>query len=273
MIQVKEISGAATKAGVKDIQIEKDYVISWILYGIAEIPFLKENLIFKGGTVLKKAYFPAYRFSEELEFSIKGGFNPEDIKSVFSELIKIVFEKSGITLSLKGDTREDANYYNFGISYKGPLGGSASGKNIRVDIAKNELVYNPPVEKEIASTYSDLVNKKVYLLCYTLDEIVAEKMCSLMQRTSSRDIYDIWYLLEMDGHVIEDCIFTFQEKAKLKKLDPKDLKGIIEKNVQGFAKHWRDHLSHQMKKVPDYHDTWRSLEKYWRRYQRFIEAM
>jgi hypothetical protein len=30
---------------------------SWILYGISQNAFLHENLIFKGGTVLKKAYF------------------------------------------------------------------------------------------------------------------------------------------------------------------------------------------------------------------------
>jgi predicted nucleotidyltransferase component of viral defense system len=152
------------------------------------------------------------------------------------------------------------------------LGGSGSGKEIRIVIGKNELVYNPPVEKEISIPYSDLVNEKFSLLCYTLDEIVAEKMRSLMQRSSSRDVYDVWYLLEMDGHVIEDCIFAFQEKARFKNVDPKILKITVEKKVQDFAKHWRDHLSYQMKTVPDYHDVWRELEKYWRRYQKFIDA-
>lgn len=270
MIKAKEISTAASKASVKEIQIDKDYVISWILFGIANNLFLKENLVFKGGTVLKKAYFPAYRFPDELEFTFKGDFAVEGIKNAFSETIKWVHEKSGITLFLRGDVREDADNYNFGISYKVPWPSAGPGKEIRVEIGKNELVYYPPVEKEISIPYSDLANEKFSLLCYTLDEIVAEKMRSLMQRNSSMDVYDVWYLLEMDGHVIEDCIFAFQEKARFKKMDPNKLKATVERKVQDFAKHWRDHLGPQMKTVPDYHDVWRELDKYWRRYQKFI---
>lgn len=31
---------------------------------------LSKNLVFKGGTVLKKAYFEDYRFSEDLDFTL-----------------------------------------------------------------------------------------------------------------------------------------------------------------------------------------------------------
>ncbi len=72
MIQPGEIQSIAGKDGVRDTQIEKDYVISWVTYGIANNPFLKENMVFKGGTVLKKVYFPDYRFSEDLDFTFTG---------------------------------------------------------------------------------------------------------------------------------------------------------------------------------------------------------
>lgn len=70
MIKSGEIQSIAAKYKVRDRQIEKDYVISWILYGISRSDFLLKNLAFKGGTVLKKAYFPEYRFSEDLDFSL-----------------------------------------------------------------------------------------------------------------------------------------------------------------------------------------------------------
>ena len=89
MIKVKEISSTTAKAHVGDIQIEKDYVISWLLYGIANNPFLKEHLLFKGGAVLKKAYFPAYRYSDDLEFTFQGDFTVDAIKFAFSETIKV----------------------------------------------------------------------------------------------------------------------------------------------------------------------------------------
>lgn len=43
--------------------IEKDYVLGWILAGIAEADNLKNHWVFKGGTCLKKCFFESYRFS------------------------------------------------------------------------------------------------------------------------------------------------------------------------------------------------------------------
>lgn len=53
MIQPKEISRMATRYKVRDTQIEKDYVLSWLLFSIARQPLLRKALVFKGGTALK----------------------------------------------------------------------------------------------------------------------------------------------------------------------------------------------------------------------------
>ncbi|GAI46757.1 unnamed protein product, partial [marine sediment metagenome] len=49
--------------------IEKDYILSWVLAGIAANKKLQNKLVFKGGTALKKCYFGNYRFSEDLDFT------------------------------------------------------------------------------------------------------------------------------------------------------------------------------------------------------------
>ncbi len=49
--------------------LEKDYLLSWVLAGMSQVPVLQETLVFKGGTALKKCYFRGYRFSEDLDFS------------------------------------------------------------------------------------------------------------------------------------------------------------------------------------------------------------
>ena len=49
--------------------LERDYLLSWVLAGISRVELLRENLIFKGGTALKKCWFGDYRFSEDLDFS------------------------------------------------------------------------------------------------------------------------------------------------------------------------------------------------------------
>ena len=57
MIKAGEIQQIANRLGIRDTQIEKDYVIGWILKGISENDYLRERLLFKGGTALRKIYF------------------------------------------------------------------------------------------------------------------------------------------------------------------------------------------------------------------------
>ena len=49
--------------------IERDYLLSWFLAGISQVPTLFDTLVFKGGTALRKCYFDDYRFSEDLDFT------------------------------------------------------------------------------------------------------------------------------------------------------------------------------------------------------------
>jgi len=70
MIKPAEIQQKARATGVRDQQIEKDYILSWILKGIAQHAILSKVIVFKGGTVLKKIYFEDYRFSEDLDFTL-----------------------------------------------------------------------------------------------------------------------------------------------------------------------------------------------------------
>jgi predicted nucleotidyltransferase component of viral defense system len=57
MIKPGEIQKIANRLGIRDTQIEKDYVIGWVLRGISINTYLKERLIFKSGTSLEKYIF------------------------------------------------------------------------------------------------------------------------------------------------------------------------------------------------------------------------
>ncbi len=57
MIRPCEIQKLANKNKIRDKQIEKDYIISWVLLGISQNKLLLENLIFKGEQHLKKCIF------------------------------------------------------------------------------------------------------------------------------------------------------------------------------------------------------------------------
>ena len=123
---------------------------------------------------------------------------------------------------------------------------------------------------QIINTYSDL-KEEYSIFCYSLGEVIAEKMRSIMQRTAPRDIYDLWYLFEVEGHDIEDHVFAFQEKARYKEYAPNELTKVMEQKEKIFAKNWKDHLANQMTEIPDFNDVWRELGKHWRKFQKFIE--
>jgi predicted nucleotidyltransferase component of viral defense system len=68
--------------------IEKDYVLGWLLAGIAHHPALARTWVFKGGTCLRKCYYETFRFSEDLDFTIVDGGqeSPEEPRGIFAEV-------------------------------------------------------------------------------------------------------------------------------------------------------------------------------------------
>lgn len=54
---------------IPEAVLELDYCLAWFLIGLSGSS-LYEDLIFKGGTALKRCYFHDYRFSEDLDFTL-----------------------------------------------------------------------------------------------------------------------------------------------------------------------------------------------------------
>jgi predicted nucleotidyltransferase component of viral defense system len=71
MIDRREILEAASAFSLLPSIVEKDYVLGWMLAGINAYDELGETWVFKGGTCLKKCYFETYRFSEDLDFTLR----------------------------------------------------------------------------------------------------------------------------------------------------------------------------------------------------------
>jgi len=70
MIDFFQAQRLSLKYSVSPEIIEKDYFIELILFYFSQDTFLHDNIVFRGGTALKKIYFPEYRFSEDLDFVI-----------------------------------------------------------------------------------------------------------------------------------------------------------------------------------------------------------
>jgi len=69
MILQKDIIIIAEEAGVAKTVIDKDWVLGHFIAALYSTTEIKENLVFKGGTCLRKCWFSDYRFSDDLDFT------------------------------------------------------------------------------------------------------------------------------------------------------------------------------------------------------------
>ena len=127
MIEPKEINKVATENKVNDRQIEIDYVLGRVLCAISNNIILNEAMVFKGGTVLKKAYMDDYRFSEDLDFTLLDETITNDkIKDEFKKIFVFIREKANIEMQIddKKWTIYETGSPQFYIDYVGPLKGN-----------------------------------------------------------------------------------------------------------------------------------------------------
>lgn len=190
--------------------IEKDYAQSYVLAGLMSQPSLKDTLVFKGGTALKKIFFGSYRFSEDLDFSTIHPPSREELEEIISqstEETRRLLETYGrFTVEVKRlrETRPHPKGQDaFNIRVRFPWYGERVC-SIKVEITRDEPVLLEPLVRPILHDYEEDLD--VVIRCYRLEEIVAEKMRSLLQsrdrlaegrwsRPRSRDYYDLWRLV------------------------------------------------------------------------------
>jgi len=99
MLTEEEIRRIARKKGMSVGLVEKDYVIEWLLKGIYESK-LKEDLTFKGGTAIKKAYFQKFwRYSHDLDFTSFS--DPKALRERLEKVFRKIKEMAMIELEFK----------------------------------------------------------------------------------------------------------------------------------------------------------------------------
>jgi len=202
---------ARRRQGVGWETLERDYILSWVLAGMARVPALRDTLVFKGGTALKKCYFGQYRFSEDLDFSGVGdiltGDSLEDAVraacgvavGLLDEYAPVAFECERYTEREPHPTGQEA----FTLRARLPWHRRPHVR-IMVEVSMDEPVLLPTPEREIIHEYGEPIDARVK--AYSLEEIVAEKLRAILQhaerleergwsRSRARDYYDLWRVL------------------------------------------------------------------------------
>ena len=127
----------ARSTGFDTAMLEKDYALSWLLCG-AYSSSLRGYLVFKGGTALRKIFFPEWRLSEDLDFTIARGIDPDDVKKDFEDAFSRVKE---IAFAFKSfSPGQQAIFAD--VQYMGPLGFK---NRIAIDISLRERMVLEPL--------------------------------------------------------------------------------------------------------------------------------
>jgi predicted nucleotidyltransferase component of viral defense system len=195
MITHVEIKNLEVEWSLREDVVEKDYVISWLLWGISSHTILSDAWVFKGGTCLKKCYFETFRFSEDLDFTILPGgpFEPDRVLPILDEVLSRVHEESGIDFAIqkqKMKLRPDDTSSEGRVYYRGPRQAPSPGM-VKLDLNAAEKIVRPPVLRKMSHAYSDRYPVPGNVRCYSFEELFAEKIRALGERCRPRDLYDV----------------------------------------------------------------------------------
>jgi len=263
MIPREEISRLSYRLQMNELIIEKDYVLTWLLLSIADSK-LFPILIFKGGTALKRIYFPNYRYSEDLDFTLLEKITPENLLLNLELLLNNLSINQGFQFIIppeKTEIRKDS--ITVYIGFVGPLQARLGRRFIKVDFTLSEKIMFNIMPKIIYSEFSDAIKKNIK--AYSLEEILVEKLCAMVSRTEPRDIYDVDFLFkqELDFGSLPAALI---EKAIFKGIDIHNIKKILELKKTTIEKMWENRLSSQVKSLPDLDGVLRNINKNLRKY-------
>ena len=247
---------------IPEAVLERDYCLAWFLAGLSESK-LRDLLIFKGGTALKRCHFGDYRFSEDLDFTLARKVEFAEIREGLEDLYELVAQASGIRFSFEAEDRQThVNSYTFYLRYQGPL---PTSNTVKVDITVAEIMLFPVEQLPVLRTYPEFedVPEDRPVSVYSLNEIATEKIVALQDRARNepRDLYDLWFLTSHADIDIDHLIGAVTEKLRFRE---KDILGIEDRILAKEARLmtlWNGRLGHQMEALPQYDEVFRTVRR------------
>lgn len=267
----QRIKTVAKSKSVQQYIVEKDYAISYLLAAIAATEGLSENLVLKGGTALKKLYFPAYRFSEDLDYSTRiiGPIQQIDtlMQSAIYSLDKSLneqgpFQTSLEPLILNSPHPGDQKAYIVRVQFPGqrrPL------CRLKVEITVDEPIFTPIENRTVLHSFTETFHAQVPV--YSLAEITAEKLRALLQSKARlkergwgasrvcRDYYDLWNLLQIPKIISADFIPLLSQKCAVRDVAFKSPLDFISDELRTVAvSEWQQQLLPFVPDAPQVND-------------------
>lgn len=269
MIDRQEVMEFAREFELAANVIEKDYVLGWMLAGIAADPDIGTSWVFKGGTCLKKCYFETYRFSEDLDFTLTDPAHLDEtfLRDTFTRIAEWIYDRAGIEVppdTIRFEFYENPRGHRSAqgrVGYRGPMGRGGDAPRIKLDLTDDEVLVLEPSIREVHHPYSDKPAEGIPIRCYSFEEVFAEKIRALAERSRPRDLYDVVHLyrhdeLRPDRVVILDSL---GQKCAFKGIAVPTMESISAERRVELEADWSAMLSHQLPALPSFEQFWLEL--------------
>ncbi len=163
------------------IMTEKDYFLTLFLSFIKD----EEGLYFKGGTAINKIFLNHARLSEDLDFTIT--IPLDKAKEVIQRIIQ---ENNNIFTKLEYD-KSVFDFTRYLLHYRSYF---SKDSVLLLDFNKRAKLVLKPEKAVIPNFYGmdfsvNALNKK---------EIIAEKVCALINRNKPRDYFDVYQIIKRE---------------------------------------------------------------------------
>jgi len=260
---------ARMRSGIPWEVLERDYILSWILAGIYQVPALRDTLVFKGGTALKKCYFGDYRFSEDLDFTgLPGVPTGRAMEAVILQACdaaaKLLDEYAPVEIVAERYAEKEphpGNQEAFTIRARLPWQKQAHTRAM-IETAMDEKLLRPPENRKLIHEYGEPLDAKVQV--YALEEIVAEKLRAILQhserfevrgwiRSRARDYYDLWRILGTYKNQMNLADFApfLREKCDVRNVSFKDAESFFPEGMLAYVeKTWDQWLGPLVPRLP-----------------------
>jgi len=266
MISRTDIKERVQEWGLREDIVEKDYVIGWLLWGVGSNPTLSASWAFKGGTCLKKCYLETYRFSEDLDFTVLPGgpLNPDEVAPLIQEVLDRIYDQAGVDFRLRAPVfrlRPDNKSAEGRVYYRGPRNAPMAA-SIKLDLTAAEHVVRPTVLNQISHPYPDKLPNPATVRCYSFEELFAEKLRAMGERSRPRDLYDIIILFrrqDLRPHA-ELIRSVYVQKCETKGVKVFSFDSIKTSPYRGeLETEWANMLGHQLPTLPPFDNFWQEV--------------
>jgi predicted nucleotidyltransferase component of viral defense system len=241
MITRAELIGIADEHGVEFKIVERDYVLTHVLADL--FPTARSGgLVFKGGTLLRACYFEDYRYSADLDFSLRESGVGETASAYVADCLPRCRDRVEFEVLELIEVNHQVH-----IAYRLPLG---KQRRIKLNISADEVAYEP-VQRSLIPRYADVPTGRA-VVSYSLVEVAGEKLRCVMQRKQCRDLFDIHYLLERERVDLDASWQMFERKARERQLDPGRFADALAERTPGYKAGWEQEMAGYVPDAPSF---------------------